>query len=432
MATSIAPRLALGARTAALRLPAPLALLTWLILASAVQLVRAPGLAPWQVLWAEDGTVFLQQALDGPFLQTLGTPYAGYLHVVPRLLAEPATWFAPGAATPILAICAALTASLLAAFVWVASRSVFTTRPVRALVVVLFLFATPATFEFVGTIANLHWYGLLACFFALLHRPAGEREGAATAAVVALAALSDPMVALLLPLLLFRPGGMRRQQRGAPLIPLAALAGLSVQAVAMLASAGPGRHSAFALGDLPAVYAQRVAGPAVLGDSGFARVWGFAGAPAAWVAVALLAALLGWAAARGAAEPRRYTLLAAAGSLVLLAVPLAIRGTTELSAANGVLSGAAGRYTFIPQVLAWIAVLVLVDGRAGRGRLFPLLLVLLLAVPSGGATARSLGPGWGEGLSSARRDCATGARAASVRIAPLSGNWRVTLPCSKL
>jgi len=412
--------------------PAPVGLLAWLALASAAQLVRAPGLPPWRVLWAEDGTVFLEQALDSPFLQTLGTTYAGYLHVVPRLLAEPASWFAPDAAAAILATSAALTASLLAAFVWVASRSVFTTRSVRALVVVLFLFGTPATFEFAGTVANLHWYGLCACFFALLHRPATQREAAAAAAVVALTALSDPLLALLLPLLLFRPGGLLRAQLGARLIPLAALAGLSAQAAAILASAGPGRHTGFALADLLAVYAQRVAGPAILGDSWFSQLWRVAGPSAAWAALALLAGLAVWAATQGAAEARRHTLLAVAGSLVLLAVPLAIRGTTELAAAGGALSGAAGRYTFMPLLLAWIGLLVLVDRRAGRGRPFVLLFVLFIAIPSTGATGRSLGPGWDQGVSQARRDCAAGAHAATVRIAPRSAEWRMSLPCDRL
>ena len=152
---------------------------------------------------------------------------------------------------------------------WVASRSVFETRAVRALLVALFLFAVPATIEFAGTAANLHWYGVAACFFALLHRPASRREAGAAAAVVALTALSDPMLVLLLPLLVLRPGGLRRAQLGARLIPAAALAGLAVQAVAIAGSAGPQRQFAFAPLDLPVIYAQRIAGPALLGDAWF-------------------------------------------------------------------------------------------------------------------------------------------------------------------
>ena len=70
----------------ALRLPAPLLLLGWVVVASALQLVRAPGIPAWRVMWAEDATVFLSQALGRSFPEALGTTYAGYLHIVPRLI----------------------------------------------------------------------------------------------------------------------------------------------------------------------------------------------------------------------------------------------------------------------------------------------------------------------------------------------------------
>ena len=89
------------------------------------------------------------------------------------------------------------------------------TRRARALLVALFVCVPPAVTELQATAANLHWYGLVASFLALLRRPASRREAAAGAAVVGLTALSDPMLALLLPLLALRPGGLRRPQRSA-------------------------------------------------------------------------------------------------------------------------------------------------------------------------------------------------------------------------
>lgn len=54
-------------------------------------LLRAPGrdFFTGTNLWAEDGTIFLNQALSEG-LSTLWTPYSGYLHVYPRLFAMPA------------------------------------------------------------------------------------------------------------------------------------------------------------------------------------------------------------------------------------------------------------------------------------------------------------------------------------------------------
>jgi hypothetical protein len=280
--------------------------------------------------------------------------------------------------------------------------------------------------------ANFRWYGLFASFWALLHRPASRREAAAATAVVALTALSDPMLALLLPLLVLRPGGLRRAQLGARLIPAAAVGGLAVQAVAVLGAAGPEGQSVFSPLELPAIYAQRVAGPALLGDSWFGRLWLAVGWPAAWIAVALLAALAVRAATCGPAERRRHALLAAAGSLLLFSVPLAIRGTAEMMPETGALFAGGARYTFVPLLLALVPLLLLTDRRDGWGRHFATLLVIVVATASTGVTDRSLGPDWADTLAQARRACAAGAVSVSPRIAPLSSTWRVTLPCSRL
>ena len=139
-----APSVAAGpALRASVRVPVPVLLLAWVVAASAIQVARAAGRPAWRVVWAEDGTIFLQQALDQSFAQALGTTYAGYLHVVPRLLAEPAALLPLSAAAAWLAIASAAVASLLAAYVWVASATLFETRRARALLVALFLLARP-------------------------------------------------------------------------------------------------------------------------------------------------------------------------------------------------------------------------------------------------------------------------------------------------
>ena len=368
----------------ALRLPAPLLLLGWVVVASALQLVRAPGIPAWRVMWAEDATVFLSQALDRSFPEALGTTYAGYLHIVPRLIVEPAALLPLSAAAAVVAINSAVVVSLLAAYVWVAARSVFETRLARALLVALFVFAPQTLIEIGGTASNYHWYGMLASFFAFLHRPASRREAAAATAVVGFTALSDPMLALLLPLLVLRPGGLLRSQLGARAIPAAALCGLAAQALAVLTSSGPESVSAFSPLDLPAIYAQRVAGPAVLGDSWFGQLWLSAGWAAAWVALAIVAGLAVHAARSGSAPQRRHALLAAAGSLVLFSVPLAIRGTTEMAPIWATCSRGGARYTHAPLVLAWVPALLLVDRRgAWAARLATLVVVIVVASTTG-------------------------------------------------
>ena len=61
-----------------------------LALAIVVQLARLGWTGSLDSLWAEDGSIFLQDALTQNFPQTLWSEYAGYLVLVPRLIGEAA------------------------------------------------------------------------------------------------------------------------------------------------------------------------------------------------------------------------------------------------------------------------------------------------------------------------------------------------------
>src|SRR5512135_3552357 len=67
--------------------------LSFLALAVLAQLLLTPGAPPWRSLLAEDSGIFYTDALNRPVLGAIGRPYEGYMHVVPRLLAEFAAWF---------------------------------------------------------------------------------------------------------------------------------------------------------------------------------------------------------------------------------------------------------------------------------------------------------------------------------------------------
>ena len=59
---------------------------------TALQMVRRPSAPPvWDSLIAEDGKIFLSQALSQHFVDSLGTSYQGYLHTVPRVIAVRST-----------------------------------------------------------------------------------------------------------------------------------------------------------------------------------------------------------------------------------------------------------------------------------------------------------------------------------------------------
>ena len=56
-------------------------------LLAALLLLRSPGSLLHPQFWAEDGTLFFQEAFNHGFLATVLQPASGYLHSFPRLVA---------------------------------------------------------------------------------------------------------------------------------------------------------------------------------------------------------------------------------------------------------------------------------------------------------------------------------------------------------
>lgn len=397
----------------------------------AVVWLRTPGVPVWDTLWGEDGTVFVQSAMDHSLLGALTEPYAGYLHVPARLLAEVVLWFPPGQWAFVLAALSTAVAALAGAFVYWASGSVLGTRWARAVVAGLPWLVVVGQ-EIPATAANLHWYGLYAAFWGLLSRPRSGRSLAATGVVMGLVALSDPLVALGLPLAVIQARALTGPswRRASVLAPM--LAGLAAQAFVALTVAGPASNSGTSLGDLPGIYAARVAGGALLGDEWFGSIWQSAGDVAIWVALAVVVLAVAIAARACAGSSRRAVLSAAVGSVVLFAAPVMLRGTAALTPDLATRGGS--RYMLVPALLLLCCLVIALDARGGKRARQALSVALLMVALSGlgVVSARSDGPSWTTGVQAARTTCAEGAARATVRIAPVQPRWTVRVDCSRL
>jgi len=171
----------------------------WTALAAAVLFCRFPDWFLRPRLWAEDGNVFML----GARTQGLGavfSAYAGYLHLIPRFVAEAGAWLDP-ALVPALYVCAALLAALAVVARTFSPRLRLPCRPLLALAIV----AVPHTGEVFLCPTNIQWVTSLALVQALLMRdPAGAGEWASDLSVVALAGLTGPFSVILLPLFLVR------------------------------------------------------------------------------------------------------------------------------------------------------------------------------------------------------------------------------------
>lgn len=135
-----------------------------------VLLLRSSDRLAHAHLWAEDGWLFLSAALErgtGPVLE----PYAGYLHVVPRLVAAllvllPLAWFAP--LVGLLSLVAYAAAAAL--FARRAHRNLVRSDVTRVAAAVALCFA-PGTWEVAGNLANLHSVAFLAASLVALQDP---------------------------------------------------------------------------------------------------------------------------------------------------------------------------------------------------------------------------------------------------------------------
>jgi|GEM_PF-3297309 hypothetical protein len=108
-------------------------------------------------LWAEDGFLFLREAIMyGPsgFFQ----PYAGYFHTIPRLIAYFTYLFFPVVLYPyvIMLICTGLYAFAVSRFAGEEFSDLIASVGTR-LLLTLSLCLVPGLYEVLGNLANLHW-----------------------------------------------------------------------------------------------------------------------------------------------------------------------------------------------------------------------------------------------------------------------------------
>jgi hypothetical protein len=192
------------------------------VVATALGLARTGGPGPFDTLWAEDGSHFLADADNLSFVRALTTSFNGYWHAIPRLLASVAPLFPVRDGPAILSVEAALVTSVLALFVFVASRSYFAHPALRLLVSVPIVLATVGGGWVENNVATLQFPLLYGLFWLLLFVARTRWGRIAQGVAVVLIALTTALSVILVPLAIARV--VRRRDRPSWLL----LAGLSL------------------------------------------------------------------------------------------------------------------------------------------------------------------------------------------------------------
>jgi hypothetical protein len=290
-------------------------------LGAGVLLIRQAGTPSWSTLWAEDGGVFLPRALAHPW-SSLFHEQAGYLQLVPQLIADIVALFPARPDAAAFAIAGALVASGCAIFVYHASSGHIHRPELRALLACSVILLPTAVIEIANSGVDAPWYLMYALFWALIWRPR-SRRGQAVAAALAFATMASNILNLLyLPLVAARVVALPRAREQA--VTLGWLAGIAYQLWGILQSREPDR-----IGSVPAAfhfYGQHVLVAAVAGWRLALRLQAAAGVPACIaIAARVIAAVVVWAAWQGGSRVRVLAIAALGMGVLLTVVPALVR-----------------------------------------------------------------------------------------------------------
>lgn len=307
--------------------------------------------------WAEDGAVFFRDA------HVLGwhaftTTYAGYFHLLPRLIAAAAASLDP-LWTPALFACGAFAVTLYTVALTQSSRCPLPATPLLAFAVVL----VPDAREVLLCLANIQWVTTGALLLVLISAdPRTPGQTVHDFVAIVLLGMTGPAIVLLAPLFLWR--ACRRRTAASVWICVAAVAIASIQGFSVahdpqLLQVTPGRVS---VPDLPAVPGIRI------GASLFAGTFiseNYAWWPAVLMTIASLVGVAVLALRRGSDREERIMLAIAAAGLLLATIARCKHDWNTLR-----IPGFGARYFFpIQLIVLWLVLSSMHDSRRWVARL---------------------------------------------------------------
>lgn len=183
---------------------------------------------PWALrtpqLWAEDGSIFLNDMAQYGAASLL-RPYQGYLHLIPRLTAWIAAQTADVRWWPLMYNLGALLVAAAVLFRLTSPRLAVTHR--RLLILAFALVAQSG--EVLFNITNAQWLAAFLLMIQLwLTEPRSKLAAAADVALLILAGLTGPFVVLLLPLFAWQAWRQRNRYRLGVLAVVVACAGIQI------------------------------------------------------------------------------------------------------------------------------------------------------------------------------------------------------------
>lgn len=378
----------------------------------ALALARQTGLPATKTLWAEDGVIFYSQAVAHSVLHTLAASYNGYGQLVPRLAVQLAG-VAPLRDVPTaVALAGAIGLALLSCLVFHMARGHIASPGLRALLVGAMVLLPLAVVEMLDNLVNLPWWIFFAAFWALLWRPSSRGGRLVAALICLLAAASEPLVGLLLPLVAVRAVALRQWRENAAAVGL--VLGLVYELAVVLGANGEKSFSRTGLTSVPAAFGARVGLGWLTGLRGTDAIVGWSRPAAEVVGGAVFVAAVVAGLKLGDRRGRAFTVAVAVLVPLCFAMPVWLRGAGPyMQAAKSV--GYAGRYAATPILMLVSGVLVTAGHLSARYRkpaaTWGAIALCCVLLAPGWATdfrdrnGRALGPTWQSRLPLALAQC---------------------------
>lgn len=400
-----------------------------------------PRMTGWTLehVHKEDGLIFLTDFLRDGWGSLLHT-YTGYLHVGPRLVTGVC---AGGLPAEMFAGCIGISTAIfrgILAFVALAVFLPYATSWKWALAAAsVILFHGVGQHEVLGNITNMRWFTDLAALLVLLGNFRKPGSAAAIALLAIVAALSDPLALLLVPLAIWK---LVRLSGWGRLVP-AVYSGAGLVHYLLMNSEARVADWAFLLHRPADFFAQAlVRGPieALIGQNGAQVAINQVGPYVVLLGLLLPVAVVAASWRKAASPILTLTATMALVGMAILCATLLFAPLEIIALSNEGSLGQASRYALLPATLIAQALLLLVPtainvGKAGRiaGMGVVGLMATAAVADAPGDRWNVHGPRWTETVQQAGQDCKA-SRSASITV-PVTPQgvpmkWTATLSCS--
>lgn len=154
-------------------------------------------------IYAEDGSIYLQEALKTPFPNDYFLPYAGYIDIIARTGGQIASILPLQYAAHTFFFFNSLMMTWIALTVYTSASEIIPSRINRSFLTLCLVLLPIANFESIANTTNLHFFFMSACLPIFLRKSASKTETWAFAIFVLASCLSTPLMLFYFPLIAY-------------------------------------------------------------------------------------------------------------------------------------------------------------------------------------------------------------------------------------